>query len=395
MRRLLLFPVIALALAGCKYGRPDFDPPPPSSTRLPSAEDAVHYESMNEFAFRLAHETGLGGGNGVISPLAVNQSLALLLNASDGDTNHALTEVLGVVGERADGFNASHRSLLNLMNSAPGSPLHLASSLWTVWPIVLDKWYIKNMGAQFDASVTRIGGYRVEAVRMVNDWADERTSGEITSIVDKLSKEDVVLLISVAVFDGDFATALKLEADASAFRAPGREMEVRLLRGSGEYRHYEDDEVQAVALPYAGGVFEMVVVLPAGDTTVEELVEQTDADRFMEITNGMVTANGVVRLPRFAVQSDYELSPAVASMGGDILFTKRNNFRKLSIEMDSGYGVSMITHRAIVRVAGEGRASSGGGGRFDFRADRPFLYAIVEQETGAIVMLGVVSEPKA
>jgi len=69
-------------------------------------------------------------------------------------------------------------------------------------------------------------------------------------------------------------------------------------------------------------------------------------------------------------------------------------FRKLSIEMDSGYGVSKITHRAIVRVAGAGRASSVGGGQFEFLADRPFLYAIVVSETGAIVMLGVVSAPK-
>ena len=398
MRR-LLFPVLALALAGCKYGLPDYPPAPPSSARLPSAEDAVHYESMNEFAFRLARETGLGDGNGVICPLAVNQSLGLLLNGSDGETYEALTDVLGVVGVGPDAFNASHRSLLNRLNSASGSPLQMASSLWLVWPIVLDDGYIENMGAQYDASVTRIGGYGIEAVRMVNDWADERTSGKITTIVNQISKQDVVLLISVAVFDGEWETPFRLEGATSPFHAAGHDMEVRLMKGDSKYRHYQGDDLQAVALPYADGVFEMVALLPSEDSDIVALVDQMDANRLREVRDEMQSALGIVRLPQFTMRSDYELSPAIANMGGQVLFGRGNNFRRMSIEMEDGYGVSKMTHRAIVRVGDsgyEGLPPSGGPPRqFMFRADRPFLFAIIETETGAIVMLGVVSEPKA
>lgn len=394
----LLFPVLVLALAGCKYGRPDYPPAPPSSTRLPSAEDAVHYESMNAFAFRLAHETGLRDGAGLISPLAVNQSLALLLNGSDGESYEALTDVLGVVGVGPDSFNASHRSLLNRLNSASDSPLQIASSLWTVRPIVLDNGYIDNMGAQYDASVTRIGGYGIEAVRMVNDWADERTSGEITTIVDQLSKQDVILLISVAVFDGEWETPFRLDSLSSPFHAAGHDMDVLLMKGDGQYRYYQGDDLQAVALPYAGGVFEMVALLPSKDSDIGALVDQMDANRLQEILKEMELASGVVRIPQFTMQSDYELSTVISDMGGQVLFGKTNNFRQMSIEMERGYGVSRLIHRAIVRVGGARRATTASGNgawQFDFRADRPFLFAIVETMTGAIVMLGVVSEPKA
>ncbi|MCH8979016.1 MAG: hypothetical protein IH945_07210 [Armatimonadetes bacterium] len=395
MRR-LVFPVLALALAGCKYVDPDFPPAPPSSTRLPTAEDDVQYESMNEFAFGLAHEIGLS--DGVICPLAVNQSLAVLLNGSDGETYKALSDVLGVVGVGTEAFNASHRSLLNRLNSASGSPLQMAVSLWTVWPMVLDEGYIDDMGAQYDASVTRIGGYRVEAVRMVNDWADERTAGEVTTIIDRLSKEDVILLISVAVFDGEWETPFRLEAQSSPFHSAGHDVDVRLMNGNGEYRYYQGDDLQAVALPYAGGVFEMVALLPSEGSDIGALVDQMDANRLQEIVEEMEPASGIVRIPRFTMQSDYELSTVVSDMGGQVLFGKTNNFRQMSIEMDRGYGVSRLTHRAIVRVGASGRAAASPGGdpgQFEFRADRPFLFVIVETQTGAIVMLGVVSEPRA
>jgi serpin B len=119
---------------------------------------------------------------------------------------------------------------------------------------------------------------------------------------------------------------------------------------------------------------------------------------------GFVKQDANIVLPKFSFGAEHDLKPALERLGLPSLFNESCNLRPMSIEMESGYRFSRMIHKAVVRVDEEGTTAAAvtmsaieGGekseGAFEFIADRPFAFAIVDAKTGVICFLGVVSAP--
>ncbi len=397
MRRVLAVAVLLTAGFGCKWGN-EFALPKPSTDRKPGLGDAKYYAAQNDFAARLSEQIAVDNGNHAASPVSIDQSLALVMNGASGKTRDELLGVFGLDENTLPAFNESQRAYLNFVKGIEGRPLKVATAVFTVWPVVLDGGYVQKMGSTYDATVKKLGSAGVGATKVVNRWVSKETDGKIQYVVDRLTKQEQLLVVSVVHFGADWETPFGPARDLS-FTTPRGKVDAKMMNRSGVFEYFEDEVLQAVRLPYKGGAFSMVVMLPKEGRSPRSMLT-----RYQSVSIGLAKREGHVWMPKFSFSRDYELSSAAKALGAESIFSEDCNLRNISIELERGWRVSRVIHRAVVTVDELGTTASGataalaeGGEKsetaFTFFADRPFAFAITDTTTGVVAFWGIVNDP--
>jgi serpin B len=109
-----------------------------------------------------------------------------------------------------------------------------------------------------------------------------------------------------------------------------------------------------------------------------------------------------VHLPKFKYEFKDLLNDPLINLGLGVAFTGAADFTR--INPAGQLYISRVIHQTFIDVNEEGTEAaaativemirySSGGGPVYFKADRPFLYVIKENSTGAIVFMGKVGKP--
>ena len=114
-------------------------------------------------------------------------------------------------------------------------------------------------------------------------------------------------------------------------------------------------------------------------------------------------------LPKFRIEFKKELRKPLTRLGLGIAFDPLHaDFHKINPDMVLNLFISSVKHKTFIETDEEGTeaaavtsvtiseltAGPGQNYAITFRADRPFLFIIREQTTGAILFLGKVSIPE-
>ena len=127
-------------------------------------------------------------------------------------------------------------------------------------------------------------------------------------------------------------------------------------------------------------------------------------ERLQEWTKGLRRQRVIVYLPRFRMTSQFGLKDTLQAMGMTLAFDEqRADFSRMSRK--EGLFISAVIHKAFVDVNEEGteaaaatairRGESPPEEPPTFRADHPFLFLIRDNQTGSILFIGRVVNPKA
>ncbi len=157
---------------------------------------------------------------------------------------------------------------------------------------------------------------------------------------------------------------------------------------------------QAVRLPYKGDAADMLVVLPE-EGRFEEVEGRLDAGLLDEV-DAKMDPDAYVRLtmPRFDFETQLDLVPLLSSMGMKLPFGGAANFGGITREAPLFIGEAR--HKANITVDEKGTEAaatflafpeSGPPPLQEMTANRPFLFAVTERETGAVLFLGRVTDP--
>ena len=152
-------------------------------------------------------------------------------------------------------------------------------------------------------------------------------------------------------------------------------------------------------LPYKGKELSMLFILPNKDDGLSKLESNLSAEHFEELTNAMHTQKVIVSIPKFKLESSFQLATVLAGMGIDDIFSGKADFSAMLKNPPDGTYVSDVFHKAFVEVNEEGTEAAAATAvmaycalRMDlpmvFRADHPFLFLIREISTGSILFIG-------
>jgi serine protease inhibitor len=404
---LTLLALAALAGAGCESvsgPRPGAQGPLEALPRaLTSAEREV-IAGSNRFAFELLRQTVAheAADNVLLSPLSASMALGLTLNGAREETFAEMRRTLGFEGLDQAAINASYRSLIDLLRTVdPGVDMRVANSIWSRSGYPFHASFFEAPKAYFDAEVATLD-FDDAAVRRINAWVDGATRGRITEIIEYIPGNVVMYLINAIYFKGTWVYRFDpaRTRDAPFHMADGSSRTVRMMSRTGPAAlHTAADGTTVLEQTYGRGAFAMTIVLPPPGTGVDELIGRLSPELWQEWLAGLTPGEQLrVELPRFRLELDYTLNDPLSAAGmPDAFDPARADFSGMSPHR---LYISEVRQKTFVEVNEEGTeaaavtsvamAESLGPG---LTADRPFLLAIRERFSGALLFLGKVGAP--
>ena len=177
---------------------------------------------------------------------------------------------------------------------------------------------------------------------------------------------------------------------------------------SGPYPYYEESKFQAVRLGYKTSRLAMYVFLPAKRSNLTEFRQDLDAAAWDKWAQGFEVLGGHVGIPRFKLTFESNLRNALAKLGMEIAFDpKRARFDAI-IPRPPEVWIDQVLHRAFVEINEEGtEAAAVTAARmvavsarptkpprtFEMIVDRPFFFAICDDQTRSILFMGSIEDP--
>ena len=380
------------------------------------AQDSPNFvPEYNRFSFDL-HRTmtqGRENENLVCSPWGVACVLGML---HAGASDEAAAEIDAVFD-----FSQMSQTQPDFLMDIPksfqiGQPserngeLIAANSCWLHRDFGVQPEYKSDITKQYRAVINTLDFNNPgQTVKRINQWCAEKTKGLIPNIVmpedfDPALQQQLVLLNAV-YFNGTWRHPFSRRATKkeSFHLADGSTMQTNMMSETDDlaFAYHAGKNYEAVRLPYRNSA-SMIVILPGKNRTLAEMEAKLNGAAFELICKNLKFQKGTVKIPRFEFNSDDSLIPTLQQLGINEIFSDEK--QSLSKINDKGpLYVTIMRQKAIIKVDEEGTVAAAatggmaggyGGIPFVFTADRPFLFVICENTTGAVLFIGRVHKPE-
>jgi serpin B len=405
----LLATLLALAGVSTAIGETRVGPDDPAGNADLVAAEAA--KRANDFAFNLYQQQATQPGNVVFSPSSVQIALSMAAVGAAGETATQMNQVLGLSGENP---HAAESRLLTALTAAPKggrpvSPLRISNNLWVSHKFDIKPEYLQNVKQNYRSRAMALDfSDAAGTARTINDSVAKDTNDKIKDLVppDAITPLTRLILTNAVHFKADWAKKFEVDATYSQpFNVSATEKaDVKMMHATVSTKLFEDDQLQAVELPYAYRQFSMWVIAPKAIDGVAG-VEQRIGD-LPQWIDGAKPKQVAVALPKFKFESQFSLPKALGAMGMTNAFNAgKADFTGIST--GEGLFIGDVIHKAMIDVNENGteaaaatavvmRATSAmpEADPVTFTADRPFIVALRHNDTGAILFFARVADPR-
>ena len=373
-----------------------------------AAVDPAVVSAHNEFAFRLLREVlhEHAGEIVFISPTSVSLALSILSNAAAGSTRDAILETLGVDAFDLGDLNQANADLhASLVKADPYARVAIGNSLWLQEGVSPEQTFLDASRRFYDASVESADLRAASSVEAINDWARQATRGELANVLSSPpGPEAPAVLINAVYFRGVWTTKFdpRGTSDEPFHLADDSQVTVPMMHRHDEIEVAWREAFNAFRLPYGKERLGLCVLVPCDDGTLEEVCELLEVEMWQELVGDFEPAEIDIGLPRASLAAGADLQDPLTRLGMGEAFDP--GAADLSNALPPGASVPLwldgFHHHTMLEIDESGTTAAGvsigpiGCSKAsEIIADRPFLVAICDSETGAIVFLGAVHDP--
>lgn len=407
MKAIICVTLLTAALLSCEKNENRMDLPPQGPIDLNLSEkttDAI--QADNDFGLTLfRHALAANEADNImISPTSVALALAMTYNGAVGETKSAMEEALRKQGFTSEQINQSYKSLVEALTSVdPKVQLQIANSIWYKKGFSVLPQFIQINRDFYDAEVNSLNFEDPLAAGKINNWVDDKTNHKIKKIIDGIPDAVVMYLINAIFFKGDWQYAFDKNATFNGpfFTGDDAQVTVPFMKQECDYPYMVCDSFALVELPYGRGNFVMNVLLPQPGYSLGELIPALTTENWDGWLKRRYITKLNLELPKFTFSYKNILNDELTAMGMGIAFTPQADFS--GINGTGGLDISRVIHKTYVDVNEEGTTAAAVTaveieftsvpGSISFKADRPFIFAIREVTTGAILFIGMVQNP--
>ena len=364
--------------------------------------------SVNDFAWNLYAQFANESGNLFFSPFSISSALTLTSAGAKGATLEEMRLALRQSGteEQIHGGMAQLVGQLEKRKEKEGGlELVVANRLWGPKDEAFVPTFLERIKTSYNSGVGAVDfigdpdGSRLQ----INQWVSDVTR---TRIKDLLKKSDVTpstrLVITNAIyFKGDWALPFnsKLTKKGKFSVLDGGKVEVPFMSQMGRFAVGRGEDCHLVELPYQGGEFSMVILLPDKVDGIKALQSTVSAKNLDVWLGGMKKELLGISLPKFKFEWRGELQDPLKSMGMKLAMSPDADFSGMC--SGGGVSISKVIHQAYVAVDEKGTEAAAatavltewGGMKASFLVNHPFLFVIRHRHTGALLFVGRVVNP--
>lgn len=292
--------------------------------------------------------------------------------------------------------------------SDPEAPeLEIANGLFLQQGLPFQSAFLAGAQQRFGAAPETVDfeGDRTGALEAINRWASDRTKGLIPKIIDSLPEDMALALANAIYLDADWEHPFKQrETRPGVFHAGTGKATVDFMHQTQSLRYGAGAGYRAVALPYRSSTLSLLVVLPVRQR-LGALQHDLGGRSLTRLARDLSPRSVILSLPRFHLHTEAELTEALKKLGMRTAFTEAANFSRITTA--APLEVAFVKHAADFTVDEAGTVAaaatvvgvtttSGPVRPRDavvFNANRPFLFFLRDERTGATLFAGRLVRP--
>lgn len=385
--------------------------PEPIKIDLQTVE-ASQLKSDQAFAFEFfsnvfSEEKNDEDKNFMVSPFSLSMALAMTWNGSANETKEAIQNTLKL-GDMSDKeVNEYFKKLKESFEKTdPSTKLAIANSIWTNKYIEILPEFISLNKNYFDSTVEAVDFGDPTVADRINEWADVNTNGLIKEVIEKTNPDALMYLLNALYFKGIWTSEFdaKNTKKMSFFNEQGSPVKVDMMHQKELFNYASDETMQMVQLPYGNKSFSMMVLLPNDNKQLTDIISNLENENYWDNMKDKLRNNEVdLFIPKFKTEYSKKLNDILIYMGMGIAFDpQKADFSRMSardafisfVEQFTYINTDEVgTEAAAVTVVGVMTTSvQPSPPKATFKADRPFIYLIQENSTGAILFMGAIKE---
>jgi serpin B len=253
-----------------------------------------------------------------------------------------------------------------------------------------------------------------QARQTINAWVARQTNDKIRDLIARgvLGSTTRLVLTNAIYFKGDWARQFeeKRTRPEPFTLLDGDAIQTAMMNQKAEFRYAQvgandDSPLQVLELPYVDKVLSMVILLPQVHDGIRQLETDLNPENLARWLGALHQREVKVTIPKFKMTSKFSLQGVLGAMGMRDAFSTAADFSGMTGDRD--LFISDVIHQAYVDVNEEGTEAAAATGvvmRLTsaipdqtpvFRADRPFIFLIRDDQSGSILFLGRVMDPRS
>ena len=419
MKRIFLFfALISTLLAACGRGSVGLAESSRAREKNPSVNQAdidSLVDGNNAFGLDLYQSLRDRDENLILSPFSISLALAMTYSGAKGETEAQMADVLNFPSQQEThpAFKTLDLALedTGIVLDKDQEPMQLdianavfAEQTFTFLPDFLDTLSINyGAGIRLMDFVNNPNPSRKE----INQWVSDETKDKINDLLpeDSITTDTKMVLVNAIYFKADWLSPFDANDtyDGTFKLLDGSEVTVPMMGQRMSIPYFVGDGYAAAEIPYAGESAAMTLLVP-DEGRFEEIESQLDGAMFNEMISNLTQTDVTLRMPKFEYDSSFMLSDTLALMGMPLAFDPDSADFSGMTDQQALY-IGNVIHKAFVAVDEEGTEAAAATAVIMEGAtammpdnmlviDRPFIYFIRDLESGQILFIGRVLNPK-
>ncbi|XP_006020810.1 glia-derived nexin isoform X3 [Alligator mississippiensis] len=348
--------------------------------------------------------------NIVVSPHGIASVLGVLQLGADGKTKKQLTTVMRY---SLNGVGKALKKINKLIVSKKNKDIvTIANAVFAKSGFKMEVPFVTRNKEVFQCNVKSVDFEDPNvACDSINQWVKNETRGMIDKI---LSPDDIdaaltrLVLVNAVYFKGLWKSRFRPENTRKRpfYGADGKTYQVPMLSQLSVFRcgttsTPNDLWYNIIELPYHGEMISMLIAVPSESTTLLSSVIPHISTKTIESWRTIMVPKRVqVTLPKFTAEAETDLKEPLKSLGITDMFEQaKANFAKIT--RTESLHVSQILQKTKIEVSEDGTKAAAATTAILiarssppwFIVDRPFVFFIRHNPTGAVLFMGQINKP--
>ena len=397
MKKLFLLLCLLLLAGSCSNNdTPSVDNPGEKLDIELDVQQRSICEKGNDFAGKLLLQTAEENENVLLAPLSLQVALGMLANGANEEAYNEIVTTLGMVDYSLAELNDYHQKLTTAIadENDPSVELALDNSMWFKEGLSVKNAFKENMSTYYNAPVNSLDFSNTEKAKAkINGWAKEATHSTIKDLQLPLDASTTMVLANASYFNGKWDKPFdkKNTKEGIFYGNDGKDYTAQFMNASFGTDYAETDFYQKAYLAFGNYSFSMAIILPKEGTDLNKMLSNVAWAEEEQTRRVFVKLS----LPKIQMNSLKNMNEILQDMGVKKIFNDGESLNGIA----NGLFVSLVQQNSYFCMDESGveassttsavvRPSANTSPTATMNVNRPFIFIIRENSTGAILFMG-------
>ncbi len=363
----------------------------------------------NAYSFKYYSLFNESDENLVLSPFGVSACMAMAYIGSEGNTQQVIARNMNFI--TPFGVLFGFKQLIKHYQTYKNNDVNMlmGNALWFNDDIELQKKYKNLLKVNFAAHVEDLPFKDDEEnnSKLMNRWVKKTSNYNVLSIMkpENIAKEDQLIYTNFVHLNGNWENPFneQFTSKDDFYESDSSKIKVDFMNQTSYLRYNENDVFQILELPYSGRNISMMLLLPKESNYLDSLEKSLNSVNFDFWTDELYVKLVSVSIPKFRIEFLEDVSSTLGLNGSELAFSDDADFSRIA---KTPVHISRIIQKTTIVVEENKNSNftelilspdqsnkSNDNSVMKFKANRPFLFVVIDNLNHSILLIGKVISP--